>query len=180
MNTGRFASATRSALLAGAVLASLLVACSGDDEEARGAATATATPKAEGTSVAAASDGNAPGVPVLTGAVQRTASGLGYIDEKVGEGATPQKGQQVTVHYTGWLTNGKKFDSSRDGGQPFVFPLGAGRVIAGWDEGVATMKIGGKRRLIIPANLGYGARGSGATIPPNSVLIFDVELISAQ
>lgn len=106
-----------------------------------------------------------------------TASGLQYIDLKVGTGATAQAGQTVTVHYTGWLENGKKFDSSVDRGQPFSFPLGAGRVIKGWDEGVQGMKVGGKRKLIIPSNLGYGARGAGGVIPPNATLIFEVELL---
>jgi FKBP-type peptidyl-prolyl cis-trans isomerase len=106
-----------------------------------------------------------------------TASGLQYIDLKVGSGATAQTGQTVTVHYTGWLENGKKFDSSVDRGQPFSFPLGAGRVIKGWDEGVQGMKVGGKRKLVIPSNLGYGARGAGAVIPPNATLIFEVELL---
>jgi FKBP-type peptidyl-prolyl cis-trans isomerase len=112
--------------------------------------------------------------PVVT-----TASGLQYIDVKVGEGAEAKAGGTVTVHYTGWLVNGTKFDSSRDRGQPFSFPLGAGRVIKGWDEGVAGMKPGGVRKLIIPAALGYGARGIGP-IPPNSILIFEVELLKAQ
>lgn len=184
MNYRRFVLLHRGSLIRGpflgaALLASVFAGCGGDDEAAPTAAATTATARAEGTPVTS-SDGNAPGVPVLDGQVQRTASGLGYIDEQVGNGASPQRGQQVTVHYTGWLTNGKKFDSSRDRGQPFVFPIGAGRVIAGWDEGVATMKVGGKRRLIIPANLGYGARGAGAAIPPNSVLIFDVELLGVQ
>jgi FKBP-type peptidyl-prolyl cis-trans isomerase len=106
-----------------------------------------------------------------------TSSGLQYIDLKVGTGATAQAGQTVTVHYTGWLENGKKFDSSVDRGQPFSFPLGAGRVIKGWDEGVKGMKVGGKRKLIIPSNLGYGARGAGGVIPPNATLIFEVELL---
>jgi FKBP-type peptidyl-prolyl cis-trans isomerase len=106
-----------------------------------------------------------------------TSSGLQYIDLKVGTGATAQAGQTVSVHYTGWLENGKKFDSSVDRGQPFSFPLGAGRVIKGWDEGVKGMKVGGKRRLIIPSNLGYGARGAGGVIPPNATLIFEVELL---
>ena len=106
-----------------------------------------------------------------------TSSGLQYIDLKVGTGATAQAGQTVKVHYTGWLENGKKFDSSVDRGQPFSFPLGAGRVIKGWDEGVQGMKVGGKRKLIIPSNLGYGARGAGGVIPPNATLIFEVELL---
>lgn len=106
-----------------------------------------------------------------------TSSGLQYIDIKVGAGATAQAGQTVSVHYTGWLENGKKFDSSVDRGQPFSFPLGAGRVIKGWDEGVQGMKVGGKRKLTIPSNLGYGARGAGGVIPPNATLIFEVELL---
>jgi FKBP-type peptidyl-prolyl cis-trans isomerase len=106
-----------------------------------------------------------------------TSSGLQYLDLKVGTGALAQAGQTVTVHYTGWLENGKKFDSSVDRGQPFSFPLGAGRVIKGWDEGVQGMKVGGKRKLIIPPNLGYGARGAGGVIPPNATLIFEVELL---
>ncbi len=106
-----------------------------------------------------------------------TESGLKYIDLKVGDGASPEAGKMVTVHYTGWLENGTKFDSSVDRGQPFVFPIGMGRVIRGWDEGVMSMKIGGKRKLIIPAELGYGARGAGGVIPPNATLIFEVELL---
>jgi len=106
-----------------------------------------------------------------------TSSGLQYVDLKVGTGATAQAGQTVTVHYTGWLENGKKFDSSVDRGQPFSFPLGAGRVIKGWDEGVQGMKVGGKRKLIIPSALGYGARGAGGAIPPHATLIFEVELL---
>lgn len=109
-----------------------------------------------------------------------TPSGLQYIDEKVGDGAAPQKGKRVTVHYTGTLTDGKKFDSSRDRGQPFKFTIGLGQVIAGWDEGVMSMKVGGKRKLIIPANLGYGARGAGGVIPPNAELHFDVELLGVD
>ena len=108
-----------------------------------------------------------------------TPSGLRYQDEKVGNGPSPRQGQTVAVHYTGWLTNGQKFDSSVDRGQPFEFQLGMGNVIKGWDEGVASMKVGGKRKLTIPANLGYGARGTGP-IPPNSTLIFDVELLGIK
>jgi FKBP-type peptidyl-prolyl cis-trans isomerase len=106
-----------------------------------------------------------------------TSSGLQYIDLIVGTGAIAQVGQTVSVHYSGWLENGKPFDSSVDRGQPFSFPLGAGRVIKGWDEGVQGMKVGGKRKLIIPSHLGYGGRGAGAVIPPNATLIFEVELL---
>lgn len=106
-----------------------------------------------------------------------TRSGLKYTVIKAGKGATPKKGQTVFVHYTGTLTNGKKFDSSRDRGQPFSFTLGEGQVIKGWDEGLSTMKVGERRKLIIPPQLGYGAAGAGAIIPPNATLIFDVELL---
>ncbi len=106
-----------------------------------------------------------------------TSTGLQYIELVVGSGATAQTGQTVIVHYTGWLENGKKFDSSMDRGQPFSFPLGAGKVIKGWEEGVQGMKVGGKRKLIIPPNLGYGARGAGSVIPPHATLIFEVELL---
>src|SRR6187431_2870610 len=104
-------------------------------------------------------------------------SGLQYEDLTVGDGATARAGDRVTVHYTGWLTDGTKFDSSVDRGQPFVFVIGRGQVIAGWDQGVATMKVGDKARLTIPSELGYGARGAGGVIPPNATLIFDVELL---
>ena len=116
----------------------------------------------------------------VEGKPTKTASGLEYWDIKAGTGDTAVKGQQVRVHYTGWLTDGKKFDSSVDRGEPFVFPLGAGRVIKGWDEGVAGMKIGGKRQLRSPPELGYGARGAGGDIPPNATLIFDVELLGVS
>ncbi|ERN40461.1 FKBP-type peptidyl-prolyl cis-trans isomerase 1 [Rubidibacter lacunae KORDI 51-2] len=104
-------------------------------------------------------------------------SGLKYIDIVVGEGASPQRGQTVEVHYTGTLEDGTKFDSSRDRGRPFSFKLGVGQVIRGWDEGVASMRVGGRRQLIIPPDLAYGRRGAGGVIPPNATLIFDVELL---
>jgi len=106
-----------------------------------------------------------------------TTSGLQYEELKVGEGALAESGQHVTVHYTGWLTDGTKFDSSKDRNDPFQFRLGAGQVIRGWDEGVAGMKVGGQRKLTIPPELGYGARGAGGVIPPNAVLVFEVELL---
>ncbi|MDX2213646.1 MAG: FKBP-type peptidyl-prolyl cis-trans isomerase [Oculatellaceae cyanobacterium bins.114] len=109
--------------------------------------------------------------------VVTTESGLKYVDLVEGTGATPQRGQTVIVHYTGTLEDGTKFDSSRDRNQPFSFPLGTGRVIRGWDEGISTMKVGGHRQLIIPPDLGYGVRGAGGVIPPNATLIFDVELL---
>lgn len=117
-------------------------------------------------------------------AEQRTPSGLRYIDQAQGSGATARSGQTAVVHYTGWLfengQKGRKFDSSKDRGQPFEFPLGAGRVIRGWDEGVQGMKTGGMRTLIIPPDLGYGSRGAGSVIPPNATLIFDVELLGLK
>ncbi len=101
-------------------------------------------------------------------------------DLSVGEGAEAVAGKQVTVHYTGWLTNGSKFDSSLDRGEPFDFSLGRGQVIRGWDEGVAGMKVGGKRKLTIPPEMGYGARGAGGVIPPNATLVFEVELLAVN
>jgi len=114
--------------------------------------------------------------------ITTTPSGLQYDDVTLGDGAEAKAGQNVTVHYTGWLRNddgskGAKFDSSKDRNDPFEFALGAGMVIRGWDEGVQGMKVGGTRQLIIPADLGYGARGAGGVIPPNATLIFDVELL---
>jgi peptidylprolyl isomerase len=112
--------------------------------------------------------------------LETTPSGLQYTIDAPGTGAQPQPGQTVSVHYTGWLTDGTKFDSSRDRNQPIEFPLGAGRVIKGWDEGIALMRIGEKRTLVIPAALGYGARGAGGVIPPNATLVFKVELVGAR
>jgi len=113
-----------------------------------------------------------------------TPTGLKYQDLKVGDGATPKNGQTCVMHYTGWLWEndgkGKKFDSSVDRGQPFEFSLGMGRVIKGWDQGVSTMKVGGKRVLLIPPQLGYGTRGAGAVIPPNATLLFEVELLGVK
>ncbi len=123
-------------------------------------------------------------------AFQTGASGLGIDDVEIGTGAEARAGQHVSVHYTGWLWEadatqpeggraGSKFDSSKDRGQPFDFPLGAGHVISGWDQGVAGMRVGGKRRLLIPASLGYGSRGAGGVIPPDATLLFEVDLLSA-
>lgn len=109
-----------------------------------------------------------------------TASGLQFEDTSEGKGAAAKAGDTVEVHYTGRLKDGTKFDSSRDRNRPFAFKLGAGQVIAGWDEGVAGMKLGGKRTLVIPANLGYGARGAGGVIPPNAELTFEVELLGIK
>ena len=107
----------------------------------------------------------------------QTATGLGYVDIVEGTGQRPKTGDSVSVHYTGWLKSGQKFDSSRDRGQPLIFTIGRGQVIKGWDEGVSSMRVGGKRKLVIPAHLGYGDRGAGGVIPPSATLIFEVELV---
>lgn len=180
-----------------AALSVLLAACGGSDNKSTAKTPAAAATVASGgvkpaqsttaaakptpggaqptTAAAQQSDGNAPGIPELKGDIVSTASGLRYIDQKVGDGASPKSTDKVTVHYTGWLTNGTKFDSSVDRGQPLSFALQG--VIPGWTEGLQTMKVGGKRRLIIPGALGYGAAGSPPKIPANATLIFDVELI---
>lgn len=131
-------------------------------------------------------------VPVLARAedkidpskMTKTDSGLRYLDVKAGTGAKPEKGQTCVVHYTGWLweneAKGRKFDSSVDRGMPFEFPVGARRVIQGWDEGVASMQIGGKRLLLIPSELAYGPRGAGGVIPPNATLLFEVDLLDVK
>jgi peptidylprolyl isomerase len=140
--------------------------------------------KTAGMMLAAALALAAPTAAQDTAAAQTTASGLKIIDTTVGTGAMPKAGQTCVMHYTGWLyedgKKGQKFDSSVDRGQPFEFQIGVGQVIGGWDEGVASMKVGGKRTLIIPPDLGYGARGAGGVIPPNATLIFDVELLDVK
>jgi peptidylprolyl isomerase len=149
-------------------------------ERARVAAIAFAIVAAGGIAAGAPT----PATAQAAGQTMTTASGLQITDTKVGTGATPKTGQTCVMHYTGWLSQngakGAKFDSSVDRGQPFEFPIGTGRVIKGWDEGVATMKVGGKRTLIIPPELGYGARGAGGVIPPNATLIFEVELLAVK
>jgi hypothetical protein len=121
-----------------------------------------------------------PALGISLAAMTRTASGLYWRDLVVGQGAEARPGSVAVVHYTGWLPNGRKFDSSRDRGDPFTFTVGAGMVIAGWDEGVAGMRGGGRRQLVIPPELGYGAVGAGAAIPPNATLVFEVELVRIQ
>jgi peptidylprolyl isomerase len=127
---------------------------------------------------------SAPAAAQTPGRTMTTASGLKIEDAKVGTGASPKTGQTCVMHYTGWLyqngAKGQKFDSSVDRGQPFEFQIGRGMVIKGWDEGVASMKVGGKRTLIIPPELGYGARGAGGVIPPNATLMFEVELLAVK
>jgi len=112
--------------------------------------------------------------------IVETATGLGYVEIAEGAGARPRPGETVSVHYTGWLKSGQKFDSSLDRGQPLEFSVGRGQVIKGWDEGVGTMRVGGKRKLIIPAHLGYGDRGAAGVIPPGATLIFEVELVGIK
>ena len=155
------------ALLLGIGLTVPLVACGGGGEEASPTPTPSAT-QVQG------------GPPAVSGEPTVTTSGLQFIDVKVGTGASPQTGQTVEVNYTGWLADGTKFDSSLDKGQTFSFVIGIGKVIPGWDEGVASMKVGGQRRLIIPPGLAYGANGYPPVIPANAQLTFDVELLSIK
>lgn len=152
------------------MVALLLVACGdGDEEEAAPEITPVLTEaEVEG------------GPPPVSGEATVTDSGLQIIEIEAGSGDEVKADQTAVVHYTGWLADGTKFDSSVDRGQPFAFPLGAGRVIRGWDEGVAGMKVGGKRRLVIPSDLAYGERGSPPLIPPNAELTFDVELMEIR
>jgi len=142
-------------------------------------ANVTGTPSKELDSDGLPFDINPPGVPRLTGKVVED-RGVQYIDEKVGTGASPVKGKPVKVHYTGWLTDGSKFDSSLDRGEPIDFPFDGGMVIKGWDIGLSSMKVGGKRRILLPAEVAYGDGGAGDAIPPGAVLVFDVELVDAQ
>lgn len=121
-----------------------------------------------------------PSLAVDIGSMTKTPSGLRYQEVAKGEGAEASAGRTASVHYTGWLPNGEKFDSSRDRNEPFSFALGAGQVIAGWDEGVAGMKVGGRRKLVIPASLGYGTAGAPPDIPPGATLVFDVELLDVR
>jgi FKBP-type peptidyl-prolyl cis-trans isomerase FkpA len=129
---------------------------------------------------AVGSGGFSAALEVDTAAMTKTPSGLRYQDVATGQGAEATAGKSVSVHYTGWLPNGEKFDSSRDRNQPFGFTLGAGQVIAGWDEGVAGMKVGGRRKLVIPPDLGYGTAGAPPDIPPGATLVFDVELLDVR
>ena len=145
-----------------ALFALVLSACGGSDEAPNGGSRA------------------AGGFEIDSAALTTTPSGLRYQDLATGSGAEASAGQTAVVHYTGWLTDGTKFDSSRDRGDPFSFPLGAGQVIAGWDQGVAGMKVGGRRKLVIPPDLGYGPGGSPPVIPPNATLVFDVELLELK
>ena len=141
---------------------------------------AACRPDAPPAGAAAGTGGFAAELEVDTTALTRMPSGLRYQDVAVGSGEEAVAGRTAVVHYTGWLTDGKKFDSSRDRGEPFSFPLGAGQVIAGWDQGVAGMKVGGRRKLVIPSELGYGAAGAPPDIPPDATLVFDVELLGVQ
>ncbi len=151
----------------------LLAGCNESAQQSSSASTTTT----QATTTPAAGDA---ATPATGGKVHKLASGLQYEDMVVGSGTMAEPGMNVSVHYTGWLTDGTKFDSSLDRGQPFQFQLGGGQVIRGWDEGVKGMRIGGKRKLTIPPDMGYGARGAGGVIPPNATLVFDVELLDVK
>jgi len=167
------------------VLILAAAACGGEQKADNANASATSTPAtpaaapAESTMASGSPITFAPALGVDLNSMTKTPSGLAYKDTKVGTGPVAKAGQTATVQYTGWLPDGNKFDSSRDRNEPFKFPLGAGRVIAGWDEGVAGMHVGGRRLLVVPPALGYGAGGAGP-IPPNATLVFDVELLGVK
>lgn len=156
-----------------------LVACGDNTATSAPAVVPTTAAVATTAAAGAAAPGGAGGLPPVNGTPVKTATGLQYIDVVVGSGAEAKNGTSVSVHYTGYLTNGTKFDSSLDRGQPFPLAL-PGQVIQGWNEGIPGMKVGGKRRLLIPAALGYGSRGAGGVIPPNADLVFDVELLAVK
>lgn len=158
-----------------AVVAMLAIAGCQESKTTSDSASTTATTTTPATPPAAA-----PGATAGTEQEVTMPNGLKYQDLKVGDGTIAESGASVSVHYTGWLTDGTKFDSSVDRGTPFSFRLGAGQVIRGWDEGVKGMRVGGKRKLTIPPDLGYGAEGAGGVIPPNATLVFDVELLGVQ
>jgi len=166
-------------MVAFSVTLATLAAC-GSGAGSTSSAPAATSPQTNPTATLVVGPQVASGPPPVLGQPVKLADGLEYYDITVGTGAVATAGKTVTVNYTGWLTNGTQFDSSYDRNQPFSFVLGMGQVIPGWDEGVAGMRVGGKRRLVIPPALGYGASGAGNTIPPNATLIFDVELLSVQ
>jgi FKBP-type peptidyl-prolyl cis-trans isomerase len=157
-----------------ALLAMSALACNQTESTTSSSGTTTSTSaKTETTTPAPATSTT----PAPVGQEVTMPNGLKYTDVKVGDGDIAESGMMASVHYTGWLTDGTKFDSSLDRGQPFSFKIGAGQVIRGWDEGVKGMRIGGKRHLIIPPDMGYGANGAGGVIPPNATLVFDVDLL---
>jgi len=162
----------------------VLGACAAQDQTPDTAATTETTAAATATTAAEAAPAAPTGAQMDTFAMpanlETTSSGLQYSIDRPGTGVQPTAGQTVTVHYSGWLTDGTPFDSSRNRGTPFEFPIGQGRVIQGWDEGVMAMKVGEVRTLVIPASLGYGARGAGGVIPPNATLVFKVELLGTR